>query len=65
MENEYYFINKKSLAVTISYIGGIPYKELPDRSKEGKSRFRFVYDDKFKRVLTLVNNLRNNNFKNK
>ena len=54
MENEYYFINKKSVAVTISYIGGIPYKELPDRCKVNKSCFRFKNDDKVKRVLTLV-----------
>ncbi|UYZ34177.1 hypothetical protein OD350_18200 [Clostridium beijerinckii] len=62
MEKEFYIINNKNLAITISTLLNEDFLTFDDKrkGKEGKKCYSFKNTEKFRKILTLVNNTRNN-----
>jgi len=58
MNKDYYILNNKALALAISYIIHEDYYTYDDKFNEGKKVYSFKNTDNFKRVLTIVTNLR-------
>lgn len=62
MEKEFYVINNKNLAITISTLINEDFLTFDDKRKgrEGNKCYSFKNTDKFKKILTLVNDIRKN-----
>lgn len=63
MDKEFYVINNKNLAICLSVLLNEDFYTFNDRRKgyEGKKCYSFKNTDKFKEILTMVNNTRKNN----
>ena len=53
-----YIINSEGLAKSIAYIGRINYWTEQDKFNSNRVIFIFKNDEKFKKVLTLVNKMK-------
>lgn len=62
MNKDYYIINNKNLAITLSYLLKQDYYTYDDtrQGREGKKLYSFKNTNEFKKVLTLINDIRNN-----
>lgn len=62
MENKskYYVVKNKNLAITISYLLNTPFYTYDDLYEKGKKIYSFEDTVKFREILTLVMNTRNN-----
>lgn len=63
IHKDFYVINNKNLAITISTLLNEDFLVFDDKREgyEGKKCYSFKNTDKFREVLTMVNNTRKNN----
>ncbi|NSB12101.1 hypothetical protein [Clostridium beijerinckii] len=61
MRKDYYIINNKNLAITISTLLNEDFYTFDDNreGREGKKCYSFKNTDRFREILSLVNNTRN------
>jgi hypothetical protein len=63
MNKEYYAIENKNLAITLSYMLGEDFYTYDDtrKNREGKKLYSFRNTDRFKEIMKLVFDVKNNN----
>lgn len=59
MKKKYYVMKNKNMAIAISFILGRDFYIFDDRENKLVKCYSFLDDDKFREVLTLVSNKRN------
>lgn len=62
MIRDFYIINNKNLAITISTLLGEDFYTFDDNreGRKGNKCYSFKNTDRFREILTLINNTRNN-----